>query len=236
MTMTQSIEAARTKLLRGESAAFVIRRLGAVFAALLLLAVPVLAEAATRADARPTRASSEDPQFRALFQTWRNADRPTREDVAIPSGRPVDSANLTSGFGVRSDPFRARAAMHPGIDLAAPIGTPVYATADGVVDRSEWNDGGYGNLIEIDHGQGIQTRYGHLSQRIAQAGQMVRRGDLIGLMGTTGRSTGSHLHYEVRVAGQAIDPISFVPNGAMMVAAREQRQALAEGGPRSGSR
>jgi murein DD-endopeptidase MepM/ murein hydrolase activator NlpD len=114
--------------------------------------------------------------------------------------------------------------------------TPVYATADGIVDRSEWNNGGYGNLIEIDHGQGIQTRYGHLSQRIAQPGQRVHRGELIGLMGSTGRSTGSHLHYEVRVAGQAVNPIPFVPNGTMMVAARQQREALAEGGPRSGSR
>ena len=234
--MTDSIEAARTNFLNRESATFNIRRFGAVLTTLLLLTVPALAAAATRADVPATRASNDDPQFHALFQTWRNADRPTREDVAIPSGRPVDSANLTSGFGVRSDPFRARAAMHPGVDLAAALGTPVYATADGVVDRSEWNDGGYGNLIEIDHGQGIQTRYGHLSERIALAGQMVHRGDLIGLMGSTGRSTGSHLHYEVRVAGQAIDPISFVPNGATMVAARQQRQELAEGGPRSGAR
>jgi murein DD-endopeptidase MepM/ murein hydrolase activator NlpD len=236
MTMIVSIHAARANLFQRGAAGFVFRRLGAVLGAFFLLAMPGLAEAATRADAPFTRAGNEDPQFHALFQTWLNADRPTREDVAIPSGRPVDGANLTSGFGVRSDPFRARAAMHPGIDLAGPLGTPVYATADGVVDRSEWNDGGYGNLIEIDHGQGIQTRYGHLSQRIALAGQAVHRGDLIGLMGSTGRSTGSHLHYEVRVAGRAIDPISFVPNGAMMVAARQQREALAEGGPRSGAR
>jgi murein DD-endopeptidase MepM/ murein hydrolase activator NlpD len=167
---------------------------------------------------------------------WRQADQPEYQDVAIPAGSPVDRANLTSTFGVRTDPFRATAAMHPGIDLAAPLGTPVYATADGVVDRSEWNDGGYGNLIEIDHGQGIQTRYGHLSQRIAQPGQAVHRGDLIGLMGSTGRSTGSHLHYEVRVAGQAIDPIPFVPGGAVMMTSFQQRQAVAEGGPRSGAR
>ena len=236
MTMTVSIQAAPASLVLRDTAVFIFRRIGAVLAALLLLIMPALAEAATRADASATRAGGDDPRFHALFQTWVNADRPTREDVTIPSGRPVDSANLTSGFGIRSDPFRARAAMHPGIDLAAPLGTPVYATADGVVDRSEWNDGGYGNLIEIDHGQGIQTRYGHLSQRIALAGQPVHKGDLIGLMGSTGRSTGSHLHYEVRVAGQAIDPISFVPNGLAMAAARRQREALAEGGPRSGAR
>jgi murein DD-endopeptidase MepM/ murein hydrolase activator NlpD len=236
MTMTGSIEAARADLVQGDPAAFIFRRIGAVLAAFLFLAAPALAEAATRGAAPATHASNQDPQYHALFLTWRDADRPMRDDVAIPSGRPVDSANLTSGFGIRSDPFRARAAMHPGIDLAGPLGTPVYATADGVVDRAEWNGGGYGNLIEIDHGQGIQTRYGHLSQRIAQPGQRVHRGDLIGLMGSTGRSTGSHLHYEVRVAGRAIDPISFVPNGAMMVAMRQQRQALAEGGPRAGAR
>src|SRR6476659_590421 len=236
MTMTASIQAAPVSLVQRDCAVFIFRRIGAVLAALLLVAMPAIAEAATRADAPATRAGGDDPRYHTLFQTWVNADRPTREDVAIPSGRPVDSANLTSGFGIRSDPFRASAAMHPGIDLAGPLGTPVYATADGVVDRSEWNNGGYGNLIEIDHGQGIQTRYGHLSQRIAQAGQMVHRGELIGLMGSTGRSTGSHLHYEVRVAGQAIDPISFVPNGAARVAMRQQRQELAEGGPRAGAR
>jgi murein DD-endopeptidase MepM/ murein hydrolase activator NlpD len=234
--MTGSIEATPANRKWRDPAAFILRRIGAVLAAFLFLAAPALAQAATRGDAAATQPQGDDPQYHALFLTWRNADRPTREDVAIPSGRPVDSAYLTSGFGVRSDPFRARAAMHPGIDLAGPLGTPVYATADGVVDRSEWNNGGYGNLIEIDHGQGIQTRYGHLSQRIAQPGQRVHRGDLIGLMGSTGRSTGSHLHYEVRLAGQAIDPISFVPNGATMVAMREQREALAEGGPRPGAR
>jgi murein DD-endopeptidase MepM/ murein hydrolase activator NlpD len=205
-------------------------------AAILALSLPGLANAAARPDAGAPRTSRGNADYHALFLAWRQADQSEQADVAIPSGQPVDGANLTSGFGVRSDPFRASAAMHPGIDLAAPLGTPVYATADGIVDRSEWNDGGYGNLIEIDHGQGIQTRYGHLSQRIAQAGETVRRGDLIGLMGSTGRSTGSHLHYEVRVAGRAIDPISFVPNGAMMVAARRQRQALAEGGPSSSAR
>jgi murein DD-endopeptidase MepM/ murein hydrolase activator NlpD len=171
-----------------------------------------------------------------LYLDWRETDQAEYQDVAIPAGSPVNTANLTSTFGVRTDPFRGSAAMHPGIDLAAPLGTPVYATADGVVDRSEWNDGGYGNLIEIDHGQGIQTRYGHLSQRIAQPGQRVHRGDLIGLIGSTGRSTGSHLHYEVRVAGRAIDPIPFVPNGAVMMASFQQRQQVAEGGPRSGAR
>ena len=149
-----------------------------------------------------------DPRFRELFTTWRAA-RPARAGRRRHPLGPPDprfDRNFTSGYGVRSDPFRGRAAMHAGIDLAGPIGTPIYATADGIVGRSEWNSGGYGNLVEINHGQGIQTRYGHLSRCIARAGQRVRRGELIGLMGSTGRSTGSHLHYEVRIDGQRGQP------------------------------
>jgi murein DD-endopeptidase MepM/ murein hydrolase activator NlpD len=160
-----------------------------------------------------------DPRFRELFATWRQLDQLQQGVAAIPSAFPLRNAvNFTSGFGVRSDPFRGRAAMHPGIDLAGPLGTPVYATADGVVDRSEWNNGGYGNLVEIDHGQGIQTRYGHLSQRIAQPGQRIHRGDLIGLMGSTGRSTGSHLHYEVRIDGRPVNPVPFLQASSMFIA------------------
>jgi murein DD-endopeptidase MepM/ murein hydrolase activator NlpD len=160
--------------------------------------------------------------------------------TAIPSARPINvPVNFTSGFGVRSDPFRGRAAMHGGIDLAGPIGTPVYATADGIVARSEWNNGGYGNLVEINHGQGIETRYGHLSRMIARPGQRVRRGDLIGLMGSTGRSTGSHLHYEVRIDGRAVNPVPFMQSTDML-AALQRRVAtnppIALGGPNGGSR
>ena len=181
-----------------------------------------------------------DPRFRELFMTWRQLDQLQQGVAAIPSAFPLhQGVNFTSGFGVRSDPFRGRAAMHPGIDLAGPMGTPVYATADGVVDRSEWNNGGYGNLVEIDHGQGIQTRYGHLSQRIAQPGQRVHRGDLIGLMGSTGRSTGSHLHYEVRIDGRAVNPVPFLQASSTFIAM--QRSAAvgappAIGGPAGGSR
>ena len=176
-----------------------------------------------------------DPRFRELFTTWQQLDQLEHGVAAIPSAMPLhNSANFTSGFGIRSDPFRGRAAMHAGIDLAGPMGTPIYATADGVVGRSEWNNGGYGNLVEIDHGQGIQTRYGHLSQRIAQAGQRIHRGDLIGLMGSTGRSTGSHLHYEVRIDGRAVNPIPFMQSSNTFTAL--QQQPVAVGGPAGGSR
>jgi len=183
-------------------------------------------------------ADNADPRFRALFTSWRALDRLEQGVAGIPSAQPVAaSSNLTSGYGIRSDPFRGRAAMHAGIDLAGPSGTPIYATADGVIERSEWNSGGYGNLVEINHGQGIQTRYGHLSRLIARPGQRVRRGELIGLMGSTGRSTGSHLHYEVRIEGRAVNPVPFMQPSETLIAL-QRRTALeapvALGGPTGG--
>jgi murein DD-endopeptidase MepM/ murein hydrolase activator NlpD len=183
-------------------------------------------------------ADNADPRFRELFVSWRRLEQLERGVSAIPSAQPVrDMANFTSGFGVRSDPFRGRAAMHGGVDLAGPTGTPIYATADGIVGRSEYNNGGYGNLVEINHGQGIQTRYGHLSRRIAEAGQRVRRGDLIGLMGSTGRSTGSHLHYEVRIDGRAVNPVPFMQSSDVLLALQERVErnpSVALGGPSGG--
>ncbi|WP_129791687.1 M23 family metallopeptidase [Sphingosinicella sp. CPCC 101087] len=185
-------------------------------------------------------ADNADPRFRELFVSWRKLEQLEQGVTAIPSARPLrTSSNFTSGFGVRSDPFRGRAAMHGGVDLAGPVGTPIYATADGIVARSEWNSGGYGNLVEINHGQGIQTRYGHLSRLVARAGQRVRRGDLIGLMGSTGRSTGSHLHYEVRIDGRAVNPIPFMQSNDVLVALQERVErnpSVAVGGPTSGAR
>jgi murein DD-endopeptidase MepM/ murein hydrolase activator NlpD len=182
-----------------------------------------------------------DPQFRELFASWTRTEQLEQAVVAIPSARPVrESVNFTSGFGVRSDPFRGRAAMHGGIDLAGPIGTPIYATADGLVAKAEWNSGGYGNLVEINHGQGIETRYGHLSRFVARSGQRVRRGDLIGYMGSTGRSTGSHLHYEVRIDGRAVNPIPFMQSNEALAAIQRQAEAamppVAIGGPSAGRR
>ena len=194
------------------------------------------AEAGVGGPYEPVNATDNaDPRFLELFTTWRQLDQLQQGAAAIPSAFPLhQGVNFTSGYGIRSDPFRGRAAMHAGIDLAGPMGTPVYATADGTVGRSEWNNGGYGNLVEIDHGQGIQTRYGHLSQRIAIAGQRVHRGDLIGLMGSTGRSTGSHLHYEVRIDGRAVNPVPFLQASQTFIAM--QRNAgigtqVAVGGP-----
>jgi murein DD-endopeptidase MepM/ murein hydrolase activator NlpD len=181
-----------------------------------------------------------DPRFRELFVSWQRLEQLEQAVIAIPSAQPLRiSANFTSGYGVRSDPFRGRAAMHGGIDLAGPTGTPIYATADGIVSRSEWNNGGYGNLVEISHGQGIQTRYGHLSRLIARPGHRIRRGDLLGLMGSTGRSTGSHLHYEVRIDGRAVNPIPFMQSNDMLASIQRRAVAappVAYGGPTGGSR
>ncbi len=174
-----------------------------------------------------------DPKFKQLFSNWKKLDQGGHGTIAIPSTQPVKGSAFTSGYGVRSDPFRGRAAMHAGIDLAGPLGTPIYATADATVGRSEWANG-YGNLVELDHGRGIQTRYGHLSRSGVRAGQRVKRGDLIGYMGSTGRSTGSHLHYEVRIDGKAVNPVPFMQSNDYLLAVQRRAAAatrMAMGGP-----
>ncbi|MES2987238.1 MAG: M23 family metallopeptidase [Pseudomonadota bacterium] len=119
--------------------------------------------------------------------------------------------------------------MHAGVDIPGAIGTPIYATADGVISHAG-RQGGYGNLVQINHGRGIETRYGHLSKIIVSDNTRVKRGQLIGLMGSTGRSTGSHLHYEVRVDGKAVNPIPFLQTGEYLVQIQD-RAASAVGGP-----
>jgi murein DD-endopeptidase MepM/ murein hydrolase activator NlpD len=152
--------------------------------------------------------SAGNATFKALFNSWKKLDQLQDGVIAVPSDKPVKmNVEFTSGFGVRSDPFHAGAAMHPGIDLAGSYGTPIYATADGTVLRAGWNSGGYGNLVEIDHGRGITTRYGHMSAILVQPGDHVTRGQQVGRMGSTGRSTGNHLHYEVRIDGRAADEV-----------------------------
>jgi murein DD-endopeptidase MepM/ murein hydrolase activator NlpD len=99
--------------------------------------------------------------------------------------------------------------LHPGIDIATSMGTPIFATADGEVVQSGWS-GGYGNIVQINHGNGIETIYGHNSRVIVNAGQYVKKGQIICYSGNTGRSTGPHLHYEIRVNGTAVDPIRFL--------------------------
>lgn len=130
----------------------------------------------------------------------------------MPTTLPVKQAFLGSPFGHRSDPIVGQRAMHEGIDFNAEAGTPVVAAADGVVLSAGWQSD-FGNMIEVDHGDGLTTRYAHLSRMNAKAGSLVKRGERIGAVGSTGRSTGSHLHFEVRMLGVAQNPASFLKQG-----------------------
>jgi murein DD-endopeptidase MepM/ murein hydrolase activator NlpD len=170
-----------------------------------------------------------DVGFSNLFSSLQRLDGNAKTAAYIPSGRPVEKLSLTSNFGVRSDPFNRSARMHKGIDIPGPIGTPIHATADGIISRSGWASG-YGNLVQISHGSGMETRYGHMSKLLVAENSYVKRGQIIGLMGSTGRSTGSHLHYEVRVDGAAINPLPFVAGPDYLVA-MNTKPPLAMGGP-----
>jgi murein DD-endopeptidase MepM/ murein hydrolase activator NlpD len=130
--------------------------------------------------------------------------------AATPSIWPV-AGGISSSFGVRRDPFTGDPDFHPGLDISANAGEPVHATAEGVVMAAGFS-GSYGNLIVIDHGYGISTRYGHLSRFAVTSGQQIHRGDVIGFVGSTGRSTSPHLHYEVLVNGRLTDPLRLLAN------------------------
>ena len=147
----------------------------------------------------PARSSS-----RGLFGTSGRAGPMVR-----PSGVPVRTSNITSGFGSRWHPILGGYRFHTGLDLAAPLGAAVAATSPGTVVVAGWC-GGYGQCVTIDHGGGVLTLYGHLSRIDVAPGQTVGRGQSIGLVGSTGRSTGPHLHYEVRVNGQPVDPSAYL--------------------------
>ncbi|UPT65183.1 MAG: M23 family metallopeptidase [Sphingobacteriales bacterium JAD_PAG50586_3] len=134
---------------------------------------------------------------------------------AIPAIQPVSTKDLkqmASGFGWRTDPIYKMPKFHAGMDFAAPIGTEVYATGDGVVQRADAQASGYGNHIRVDHGYGYMTLYGHLSRTKVRPGQKVKRGEVIGYVGNTGKSTGPHLHYEVMKNGEHQNPINYYFN------------------------
>jgi murein DD-endopeptidase MepM/ murein hydrolase activator NlpD len=127
----------------------------------------------------------------------------------LPSIPPVHGGYFSSNFGWRIDPFTGMNAMHEGVDFVADAGTPIYASAGGVVDYASYHPQ-YGNMVEIDHGNNIVTRYGHASKLLVKVGQVVRRGEKIAEVGSTGRSTGNHLHFEVRYQGIAQNPVRFL--------------------------
>lgn len=143
-----------------------------------------------------------------VLQLWDSLAERQSLLMATPSIKP-SRGWFTSRFGYRVDPFSNRPEMHAGLDMAAPSGTPVYAPADGVVSFAGY-DSGYGKLVSIDHGYGVITRYGHNSRIFVEQGQKVRRWDVISAVGSTGRSTGAHLHYEVRIHGIAVDPMNYI--------------------------
>jgi len=187
-------------------------------------------------------ADQGDSRFKSLFASWTAIERtaPTAataefapaysspiqpRGISVPSRMPLEGAALTSGFGMRTHPVLGGRRQHQGIDLAAPTGTPVYATADGVISRADWFSS-YGLFISIEHGAAMETRFGHLSRLAVAAGDTVKKGDLIGYVGSTGRSTGPHLHYEVRVEGLAVNPIPYmVESEAQLAYARDARES-----------
>ncbi|MBT8292301.1 MAG: M23 family metallopeptidase [Eudoraea sp.] len=151
-------------------------------------------------------------QSKSLDEITKLAEEKEKLLAAIPAIQPVNNEELTrmaSGFGWRSDPFTKARKMHRGMDFTAPKGTPVYASGDGVVKRADNRASGYGKHIRIDHGYGYMTLYAHLSKYNVKRRQKVKRGDLIGFVGSTGRSEAPHVHYEVWKEGQRINPINF---------------------------
>ncbi|MEP3051957.1 MAG: M23 family metallopeptidase [Erythrobacter sp.] len=166
-------------------------------------------------EAQDDTLTSGDVRFRQLFASWQALDQSgstsstAQPSISIPSRMPLDGSQLTSSYGIRTHPVLGGRRRHNGVDLAAPTGTPIYATADGIVGKAEWFSS-YGLYIRIDHGADLETRYAHMSRLAVAAGQWVSKGDVIGYVGSTGRSTGPHLHYEVRIDGVAVNPIPYM--------------------------
>jgi murein DD-endopeptidase MepM/ murein hydrolase activator NlpD len=163
-------------------------------------------------------ATAFERQLSRINITRAQVERLNRTLALVPYRKPVvGEVEFTSGFGVRSDPFLGRPAMHTGLDFRAATGDPVRATANGKVASSGWA-GGYGRMVEIDHGNGLSTRYGHLSEISVKVGDTIKIGQVIGAVGSTGRSTGPHLHYETRIDGEAVDPQKFLRAGVRLSA------------------
>ena len=157
----------------------------------------------------PMAENSFDPRFRRLGLSLARMDALQRGLQGIPQVIPAAGRHITSGFGYRSDPFAGSAAFHAGIDFKGPTGAPIYSAAKGRV-AFVGRRPGYGNCVDIDHGNGLRTRYAHMSAFRAKVGQTVMAGQPIGAVGSTGRSTGPHLHFEVRLHGRPVNPRPFL--------------------------
>ena len=205
--------------------------------------------------AKQSVSGTDDEQFKTLFKSWRNFEETgvpalaavaeaagqagltassraavasITQAVSIPSRAPLGNMQLTSGYGMRVHPVLGQRRGHKGIDLGAPTGTPIHATADGIVSRAD-NFGSYGLYVALEHGGEIQTRYAHMSRLNVAEGQRVKKGEVIGFVGSTGRSTGPHLHYEVRVRGEAVNPIPYMSAPPATLAANAA--GMGQGGP-----
>lgn len=152
---------------------------------------------------------SIDPRFERLGVSLARMEALERGLKSIPQVMPASLKMISSGFGYRRDPFTGAGAMHAGLDFRGPVGAPIYAAAKGKVSFAGRRSG-YGNCIEISHGNGLKTRYAHMSAFRAKVGQEVAAGDVIGAIGSTGRSTGPHLHFEVRINDRAVNPRPFL--------------------------
>ncbi len=159
-------------------------------------------------------------QSASISKLYRNYPKQWQTHIR-PSLWPVEG-RMMSSFGERTDPFSGEGAIHTGVDLSAPMGSVVRAAADGIVVHAEWM-GGYGRLVVIDHGNGLQTFYGHLSRFEVVTGQETRRGDIIGRSGASGRVTSPHLHYEVRMGGTPVNPYPFLARSAMALPAHARQ-------------
>jgi murein DD-endopeptidase MepM/ murein hydrolase activator NlpD len=158
------------------------------------------------------RMSFQVQSFTEITAMVKNKEKLLR---AIPAIQPVSNKNLkrvASGFGYRIDPLYKDSRLHAGLDFSAPTGTPIYATADGEVQIAGFNTDGYGNKVVINHGYGFQTLYAHMVRVLARVGQSIKRGEVIGYVGSTGKSTGPHLHYEVIKRGTKVDPVYYFYN------------------------
>ncbi len=160
-------------------------------------------------DALERRISAQSMSFSELLELARNKEQLLRSIPAIQPVNNKDLKRMASGYGWRVDPIYKTMRMHTGMDFTSDVGTEVYVTGDGVVEEVENNDWGYGKSIIVNHGFGYKTRYAHLSAFKVKKGQKVQRGDLIGLVGSTGKSTGPHLHYEVVKNGEKVNPIYY---------------------------
>ncbi len=180
------------------------------------LGVKIGGQAAVGGPFVPVKLADNQSFERALMRVnlaRADADRLSAALVTVPVRKPVaGDIDMSSPFGVRLDPFVHEAAMHTGIDFRGDFGEPIHATAAGTVTVAGWS-GGYGKMVEIDHGNGLSTRYGHLSEIDVEVGEKVRIGQVVGKLGSTGRSTGPHLHYETRVNGEPVNPQKFLAAG-----------------------